>query len=160
MQNDNQKIISPDFVYMKEGKNAVIPSKTSSYKRNPVTGEVVLMTAKTHQFENNLRREISIDLMEVEKFPTKKEVFISVTHNLHSKRAHDSCDLDNRAKTVLDALKGVIYDDDNRVKILLTQKHFLKRDQVSSYHISVTILAPAAEKVIDTIVQSFLVQVH
>ena len=153
MQNNNTNI-QPDYVYVKFGKNDIIPSKTLSYKTHTVTGEVVLVKAKTHQFENEMKREISKGLKKVSnKFPTKEEVFISITHNLHSRRIYNSCDLDNRAKTVLDALKGVIYDDDNQVKILWTQKRFSKEDQISSYRISVKILAPTAERVVGNLMQ-------
>ena len=152
MQN-NDTNIQPDYVYVKFGKNDIIPSKTLSYKTHTITGKVVLTKPKTHQFENDLRRGISKDLQERGEFPTKKEVFISITHNLHAKRVYNSCDLDNRAKTILDALKGVIYDDDNQVKMLWTQKYFSKEDQISSYRISVKILTPAAEKAIGNLVR-------
>ena len=74
------------------------------------------------------------------RFPTKKPVFVSIVHGLHSERGFQDCDLDNRAKTILDALKGVIYDDDAQVHLLWTQKSFLKKEAESYYRVAIKML--------------------
>ena len=134
------KNIKPEVVYEKQGDDGVVPSKTFSYKRDDETGEVIPVPPKTHQFENVLKREIGNYFGSNSRFPTKKPVFVSIVHGLHSKRGFKDCDLDNRAKTILDALKGVIYDDDTQVHILWTQKLFLESEEESYYHIAVKLL--------------------
>jgi Holliday junction resolvase RusA-like endonuclease len=54
--------------------------------------------------------------------------------------------LDNRAKCILDALKKVVYLDDSQVKILWTEKLFLKNEQESYFSICVKILDAASYK--------------
>ena len=115
MTQRNRKNIEPDMVYKKEGKSdGVVPSKTISYKKDDKTGGIILQRPKTHVFENALKKEVAKYLSADSQFPTKNPVFVSVVHGLHSERGFKDCDLDNRAKTILDALKGVIYEDDTQ----------------------------------------------
>ena len=102
--------------------------------------ELFLYCQRHINLKNRLKEEITSDLKKDNRFPTKKPVFVSVVHGLHSKRGFQECDLDNRAKTVLDALKGVVYDDDTQVHKLWTQKTFLKQEEESYYRIAIKIL--------------------
>ena len=120
--------------------DAVIPSKTFSYKRDPGTGKVVLALPRTHEFEDALKKDIAYNLRSDSRFPTKNPFFVSIAHGLHSERVFNDCDLDNRAKTVLDALKGVVYDDDRQVHMLWTQKIFLLSEEESYYRITIKML--------------------
>ena len=117
------KIIKPELVYQKQGDDGIVPSKTFSYKKIAETGEIVPLPPKTHRFENVLKREIGRYFGSDDRFPTKKPVFVSIVHGLHSEQGFQDCDLDNRAKTILDALKGVVYDDDTQVHQLWTQNY-------------------------------------
>ena len=140
-QNDNA-VLQPDYMYTKFGKDdGEIPPKTLSYRMDSKTGQIiVIQKPRTHQFENTLKKKIIEDLYMDKRFPTKKPVFISIVHGLHSKRGFQDCDLDNRAKTILDALKSVIYDDDTQVHILWTQKLFLKKEVESYYRVAIKML--------------------
>ena len=140
-QNDNTTV-QPDYVYVKFGKDdGEVPPKTLSYYEDGETGQVVVkQKPRTHQFENTLKQEIAEELCDDKQFPTKKPVFVSIVHGLHSERGFQDCDLDNRAKTILDALKDVIYDDDTQVCMLWTQKQFLKRETESYYRVAIKVL--------------------
>lgn len=59
---------------------------------------------------------------------------------LHADSEYERCDLDNRIKTIFDALKSVVYIDDCQVKILWSHKEFLKNSECSYYQIAVKIL--------------------
>jgi Holliday junction resolvase RusA-like endonuclease len=39
-------------------------------------------------------------------------------------------DVDNLAKSCLDALKGIVFEDDNQVKLLIISKHYSKTNKV------------------------------
>ena len=141
MQNDNTTI-QPDYAFVRNGKDdGEVPPKTFSYYENKETGQIVLrQKPRTHHFENALKKKIVKDLRNDDRFPTKKPVFVSIVHGLHSERGFQDCDLDNRAKTILDALKGVVYDDDTQVHKLWTQKRFLQKEAESYYRVAIKIL--------------------
>ena len=133
------KPLQYDLVYT-DG-NALVPSKALSYKQDE-QGKVVseLIKPNTIRFENSLKDSLKKNLGENKIFPTAKDVFVSIVHGLNSEAEYKKCDLDNRAKCILDALKTVIYQDDAQVKILWTEKIFLKNEQTSYYRIGVKIL--------------------
>ena len=141
MQNDNTTI-QPDYVLVKFGKdNGEVPPKTLSYYEDEETGQIVVkQKPRTHQFENALKQEVAEGLRADKRFPTTKPVFVSIVHGLHSGRGFQDCDLDNRAKTILDALKHVVYDDDTQVCMLWTQKRFLKNETESYYRVAIKML--------------------
>ncbi len=138
--------LQPDIIHM-EG-NALVPAKSVCYKRDKDGKIIEVIKPRTHQFENNLKGKIKSELTGVSIFPTKKEVFISITHWINSKTEYNSLDLDNRAKSIMDALKGVVYDDDMQVKILITDKHFLKNHNENYFIFSVKILNTRTEKLL------------
>ena len=126
--------------------NALVPAKALCYKKNEETGEIIeRIKPRTHKFENGLKDDLKKELDGVGIFPTKKEVLVSIIHGVHNKKAYSEIDLDNRAKSVLDALKGVVYFDDSQVKILWTDKRFLQKEQESYFQIAIKILS---EKII------------
>ena len=141
MQNDNTTL-QPDYALVRDGKdNGEVPPKTLAYRVDTETGQIILkQKPRTHQFENALKNRVAEELCDDKRFPTKKPVFVSIVHGLHSERGFQDCDLDNRAKTILDALKGVIYDDDTQVHILWTQKMFLKNETESYYRVAIKVL--------------------
>lgn len=137
--NNFLKKLKPEIVYLKG--DAIVPAKDLSWKVDPANNKIVeKVRPKTHEFENSLKEDIKNELKGVSKFPTKKEVIIVLSHGFHSQKEYQNCDLDNRAKTVLDALKGPVYIDDSQVSILITYKDFLKNSQESYYRFSVKIL--------------------
>jgi len=131
--------IKPEIVYL--SGNVLVPSKALSYKLDSITKKPIeKIKPRTHKFENELKEDLKIELKGIKIFPTKNEVFVSILHGINSEKQYAKCDLDNRAKTILDALKNVVYFDDSQVKILWTEKEFLKNAQESFYRISVKIL--------------------
>lgn len=142
--NDMTKIpvllrINPEINYLVG--NIIVPAKALTYKIDEQTHEILeTIKPRTHEFENRLKSDLQKELDGVKQFPTKKEVFVSIIHGMHAEKEYKTCDLDNRAKTILDAMKGPVYIDDSQVKLLWTEKKFLKGEEQSYYRISVKIL--------------------
>ena len=131
--------IKPEIDYLVG--DALVPAKALSYKIDKKTKKVrEIVKARTHEFENKLKADLKKELSGVKHFPAKKEVFVSITHGIHAEKEYSSCDLDNRAKAILDAMKGPVYKDDSQVKLLWTEKKFLEHEEQSYYRISVKIL--------------------
>lgn len=121
--------------------HTIVPAKAFSYKRDSKTNKIIEnIPPKTHEFENYLREDLKKALKGVSLFPTKKEVFVVITYGINSEKEYSKHDLDNRAKTILDALEGAVYLNDSQVKVLWTYKKFLKKAQTSYCLISVKIL--------------------
>jgi hypothetical protein len=74
---------------------------------------------------------------------------VSITYGLHSSKDFEELDLDNRTKTILDALKDVVYLDDRQVKIVLADKIFLEHKMESYFVFSVKILNRKSEKLMN-----------
>jgi len=138
-RRDTINKIKPEIIYL--SGNALIPPKAFSYKLDSATKKPIeKIKPRTHKFENELNKDLKKELTGIKIFPTKNEVFVSILHGINSEKQYLKCDLDNRAKTILDALKKVVYLDDSQVKILWTEKEFLKNAQENFYRISVKIL--------------------
>ena len=140
------KELKPEIEHM-EG-NALVPAKAVCYVTGSDGTIVEVIKPRTHKFENDLKEKMRNELSGISLFPTKKYVFLSVTYGLNSSNEYKILDLDNRAKTILDALKGVVYEDDRQVKVLLTDKIFLKNTPESYYYFSVKILDSKTEKLL------------
>jgi Holliday junction resolvase RusA-like endonuclease len=125
--------------------NALVPAKAVCYKKENDGSIIERTKPRTHQFENNLKAKMKQELEGVSMFPTKDYVFLSIIYGLNSSNEYKKLDLDNRAKTILDALKGVVYEDDMQVKVLLTDKIFLEDEPESYYQFSVKILDKRSE---------------
>lgn len=138
------KSLEPDVIYM-EG-DALVPAKAVCYKEDENGNFTERIKPRTHEFENTLKNRLKKELANESLFPTKDYVFLSITYGLNSISEYKRLDLDNRAKTILDALKGVIYEDDMQVKVLLTDKIFLENQQENYYTFSVKILKKKTEK--------------
>lgn len=139
------KALEPEIVHM-EG-NALVPAKAVRYKEE-YDSVVERIKPRTHAFENDLKEKMREELKGVSLFPTKKYVFVSIIYGLNSSNEYKKLDLDNRAKTILDALKGVVYLDDAQVKVLLTDKIFLENKPESYYQFSIKILDKKTEKLL------------
>jgi len=143
------KSLEPELTHL-EG-NVLVPAKALSYK-TAIDGSITeVIKPRTHQFENGLKAKLTEEFkkQKVTLFPTKHPLFVSIRYGLHAKKEFESLDLDNRAKTILDALKGVVYDDDRQVKILLTDKVFLEKSSESYVLFSVKFLTKRLEKLLE-----------
>jgi|GEM_PF-2798153 len=139
MDSEFIKDLKPEIVYLHG--DAVVPAKDLSYKKDKKTGEIIeKVRPNTHRFEIKLKNDLNEQLKGVEEFPTNKEVLITLNCGFHSKTKYKGCDLDNTAKTILDALRGPVYDDDSQVKFLITYKDFLENSQESYFRFTVKIL--------------------
>lgn len=144
----------PDFIYT-EG-DALVPSKALKYKTDPVTKKIIEKSSpRSRDFENSLRDFLQDRLKDENIFPTKKEVFIIITHDLHGNKCYREFDLDNRAKLILDALKGPVYKDDSQVKVLWTYKHYIRKSQESYYSFIVKFLDKSQEEIISSMQQLY-----
>lgn len=132
------KKIEPEIDFMQG--NALVPSKALKYKTDK-NGKVV-DTTKPHvkEFEESLKKELRGLLKDIDIFPTKESVVMTITHGLNSEKEYKKLDLDNRAKTICDALKDAIYQDDNQVNVLLCNKIFLKNTSESYFRFTVKII--------------------
>jgi len=140
------KALEPEIIHM-EG-NDLVPAKAVCYKKLEDGTVEERVKPRTHNFENELKDKMRSELSGISMFPTDKYVFISITYGLNSSNEYKKLDLDNRAKTMLDALKGVVYNDDMQVKVLLTDKIFLENKPESYYQFSVKILDKKTEKLL------------
>src|SRR6185436_18035522 len=104
------KALEPEIIHM-EG-NDLVPAKAVCYKKLEDGTVEERVKPRTHNFENELKDKMRSELSGISMFPTDKYVFISITYGLNSSNEYKKLDLDNRAKTMLDALKGVVYNDD------------------------------------------------
>ena len=130
--------LKPDFRFS-EG-NIIVPSKTMRYKQDPITKRVVkIYPPKSVNFEKSLNTWLKEETKGSSEFPTDREVFVLIVYNFVSKKEYNKCDLDNRTKTILDGMQGVIFQDDSQVRTLLVAK---KNDKklANSYGVAVSIL--------------------
>lgn len=141
-----EDILAPEIVYLQG--NTLVPSKALNYKFSDDGAVVERVKPNTKKFEGDLKKTLRKELTGVKQFPTRNEVLVSIVHGIHAKDRYNECDLDNRAKLILDALKDVVYLDDSQVKMLWTHKAILQNSQESFFRLSIKILNP---KVIDAI---------
>ena len=130
----------PEIIY--ERGEYLIPSKALEYKKDPKTGKVIEKTPPKGigEFDRMIKKDLGERLIGVKRFPTRKEVFVSISHKIHSSQSYKRCDLDNKAKAVLDALKDIVYTDDAQVKFLWNDKILDNKQQSSSFRLSIKIL--------------------
>ena len=114
--------LHPELIHVTGG---FVPSKNVNYKMDK-DGNVLSFfdRPKALGFERALRAELkkALTVAADQTFPTKEEVHVGITFALHSEKDYPQGDIDNKAKTILDALKGPVYIDDHQVKILYVKK--------------------------------------
>jgi len=138
-------IFKPEIVYVRGG---FVPAKNLNYKidKNDKKKVKVWELPRTRDFEKKLAVDLKKELRGVRIFPTRKEVVVLFTYGIHVKRRYESCDIDNTVKTVLDALKRVVYYDDKQVKVLFADKIFLQNEEASWFLIEVKLLYTPSKK--------------
>ncbi|MEJ0054067.1 MAG: RusA family crossover junction endodeoxyribonuclease [bacterium] len=140
------RALKPEIVHI-EG-NALVPAKAVSYVLDANGKIVETVKPRTHAFENELKAKMRSELKGISLFPTKNKVFVSIICGLNSSHEYENLDLDNRVKTILDALKEVVYEDDKQVKVLLADKIFLKHKPESYFQFSIKVLDEKTERLL------------
>jgi Holliday junction resolvase RusA-like endonuclease len=132
------KNFQPEIDFIKGG--ALVPSKELAYKTNSDGQVVEKVKPLVKEFEKSLNQEFAKLLENGKAFPTEEKVFLFITHGLNSQKVYKNFDLDNKAKTICDALKKAVYIDDSQIDVLLCNKSFLKNTSESFFRITVKIL--------------------
>ena len=110
------------------GIDMIIPATQEAFKKDDFS-EAKRKDEKSGitAFKMTLLQRAENDLKDTRHFPTAKEVFIFIVQYFISEKDYKSRDVDNMAKTVLDALNGRFYKDDGQVKTLLVTKKMESR---------------------------------
>lgn len=110
------------------GIDMIIPSTQEAFKKDNFS-EAKRKDEKSGiaTFKTTFLQRVESDLKDTKQFPTDKEVFIFIVQYFISEKDYKSRDVDNMAKTVLDALNGRFYKDDGQVKALLVTKKMEQR---------------------------------
>jgi len=111
--------LNPELVHVNGG---FVPSKSLNYKTDKA-GNITRTWDRigVQNFERKLRADLKSAIAGVSLFPSQKEVHVALTFGMPPHK-YTQGDLDNKAKTILDAMKGPIYPDDCQVKILYVNK--------------------------------------
>ena len=99
-----------------------IPSTRSGYKNNPQTGKSFPnpITDGVHKFRNSI--ETWLKQKPDKTWPCKCRLLVAIQFGLTSKGYKDK-DIDNITKSLIDALKGVVYNDDQQIDCLHVTKY-------------------------------------
>ena len=145
--------IVPEIVFS-EGDTQV-PSKSLQYKTDEKGKIIEKIKPKTAKFEADLRKRLKGHVKNSKVFPIRDEVVLVITHGIHSEKKYKNLDLDNRAKTIGDALKESILEDDSQIKTLVCSKVFLRDVSKSYYSFSVKIYNKDVEDYINKMMGTF-----
>ncbi len=141
MEKDKEKYVTfrqnpnIDFLFGYFG-NMPVPTKQDGYK--PIEAvqidedgvETILKdfyqrkpeTASVQKFKKYIQEITKDRFKEGDKIEMPNKVQVSLSISLTEKRFFD-VDVDNLAKTVLDSLNGIAFDDDRQVSSLIVDKH-------------------------------------
>ena len=93
-----------------------VPSKRIRYKIDKKAKAIkIYLTQSSRRFEESMRKSLSKNPHP--KWPYKGNILISISASL-SKKDWETKDIDNIAKSILDALKGIVFIDDIQVSVL------------------------------------------
>ena len=142
--------IVPEIVFSQG--DTQVPSKSLQYKTDEKGKIIEKIKPRTARFEAGLRRKLKRHVKNSKAFPIKDEVILVITHGIHSEKKYKKLDLDNRAKTIGDALKESILEDDDQIKTLVCNKVFLKDVSKSYYSFSVKIYNKDVENCVNKMI--------
>lgn len=110
------------------GIDMVIPATQEAFSKDNFSGAKRKdEKSNVSIFKQTFLQRVENDLKTLKQFPTENEVFIFIVQYFISEKEYKSRDVDNMAKTVLDAFNGKFYKDDGQVKCLLVTKKIEKR---------------------------------
>lgn len=105
------------------GISSIIPSTQEAFQTGSFSGSVRKEEkVNVTSFKNNFLQKVEETLIGKIQFPTDNEIFVFIVQYFISEKEYKSRDIDNMAKTILDALKGPVCKDDGQVKTLLVSK--------------------------------------
>lgn len=105
------------------GIGQVIPATQEAYIETGFSKEIRKEESETlKQFKQALGAKLKREIEPLKQFPTNNEIFIFIIQYFISQHEYKSRDVDNMAKTILDVLKGVFYQNDSQVRVLLVAK--------------------------------------
>lgn len=105
--------------------NIVVPSKHLGYKQNEKRRITeVFGTPSSRNFENYLKQALSED--KDPKFPFKGKLFLAISLAM-SKKDYETKDVDNIIKTLFDAMKGIVYEDDSQICSVFVNEYVTDR---------------------------------
>lgn len=98
--------------------NESIPSKTQKYKN--INGSIYIVTSNSaKKFEDDFKT-MSKNSKD-EKWPYTGTLLLAISISLTKKEYYQK-DIDNMLKAILDAMKGIVYKDDNQIESVFVQK--------------------------------------
>ena len=105
--------------------DVVVPSKRVGYKKE---GSVFIATVPlgVPAFEEAIRLNFQTPLP---NWPLLGRILVGIAINL-PKSEYATKDLDNMAKSIVDAFKGIAYEDDNQIDCLFVSKNVAQKWQV------------------------------
>lgn len=105
--------------------NIGIPSKHLAYKQNKKKRIVkITETPGSRDFENYLGQALLGN--KDPNFPFKDKLFLAISIAM-SKKEYKTKDLDNVVKTLFDAMKGIVYEDNSQICSVFVNKYITDR---------------------------------
>lgn len=118
--------LNPELVHV---IGAFVPSNQINYKTDEQGNVLSFLFRKgVTDFKHSLRDELIKQLEDVDMFPTQQEVHVAITFGIPASQ-YTSGDIDNKSKTILDAMKGPVYLDDCQVQTLWADKKVTEDDE-------------------------------
>lgn len=123
------------------GIGEIIPATQEAFDgRNLLMGKRKEEKTNLTRFKENLKNKITSSIKDQDLFPSNNEIFVFIIQYFIGRADYAKRDIDNMAKTVLDALKELIYTDDGQVKTLLVGKKIERRIPQNFAYIAVKVL--------------------
>lgn len=95
-----------------------MPPKNLNFKPGETAGTLSAWFRKrATDFEAKLRKELTEEVQGNDIFPTSKEIDVTVVFGIPQDE-YATSDIDNKIKTVIDALKGPVCNDDSSVRTI------------------------------------------
>ncbi len=105
------------------GIGQIIPATQEAHIESGFSKEIRKEESESlKQFKYVLGDRLKKEVEPLKQFPTNNEVFVFIIQYFISQRDYKSRDVDNMAKTILDVLKNLFYQNDSQVRVLLVAK--------------------------------------
>lgn len=81
------------------------------------------------------------DVNKLGVFPTKQPVLLVILQFFAEQKEYEKRDIDNMCKTMLAALKNILYEDDSQVKTIVVSKQLDKRIPANFVYVGTKIVS-------------------